>query len=190
MASGAYRGESLVPDGFRPLIEPTEGTCATLAQVSRYDPVPGPRLARPELQYGSLLCPVDEPSLFSETTLTREWGRISWPDQTRIALYEIHTVDMEALETWLQRKSRRGYVLRERMERRSASAGAREAVVARAKRTVCRTKATRTNASELALRRLSIEFFPSSAPKAIMRSDLQGSNGFLELLGGPESDLL
>ena len=54
IASGAYRGESLVPDGFRPLIEPTKGTCATLAQVSRYDPVPGPRLARPELQYGSL----------------------------------------------------------------------------------------------------------------------------------------
>ena len=51
--------ESLAPDGFRPLIEPTKGTCAMLAQVSRYDPVPGPRLARPELQYGSLRRPVD-----------------------------------------------------------------------------------------------------------------------------------
>lgn len=86
-----------------------------LAYVSRYDPVPGPRLARPELQYGSLRRPVDEPSLFGETTLTREWGRISWPDQTRIALYENHTVAMEALETWLERERRRGYVLRERM---------------------------------------------------------------------------
>ena len=45
-----------------------------------------------------------EPSLFGETTLTREWGRISWPDQRRIALYENHTVAMEALETWLQRE--------------------------------------------------------------------------------------
>src|ERR671911_1832713 len=67
--------ESLVPDGFRPLIEPTKGTCAMLAHVSRNDPVPGPRLARPELQYGSLPRPVDEPSLFGETTLTNEWGR-------------------------------------------------------------------------------------------------------------------
>ena len=43
MASGAYRGESLVPDGFRPLIGPAKGTCATLAHVSRYELIPGAR---------------------------------------------------------------------------------------------------------------------------------------------------
>ncbi len=56
-----------------------------------------------------------EPSLFGETTLTNDWSHISWPDQTRIALYENHTVDIEALETWLQRERRCGYVLRDRM---------------------------------------------------------------------------
>ena len=40
-----------------------------------------------------------ERSLFGETILTCKWGRISWPDQTRIALYENHTIAMEALET-------------------------------------------------------------------------------------------
>ena len=59
IASGAYRGGSLAPDGSTTLTKPTKGTCATLAQISRYDPVPGPRLARPELQYDSLLHPVD-----------------------------------------------------------------------------------------------------------------------------------
>ena len=53
-----------------------------------------------------------ERSPFGETTLTREWRRIRWPDQTRIAFYENHTVAMEALETWLQRKRCRGYILR------------------------------------------------------------------------------
>ena len=56
-----------------------------------------------------------EPSLFGETTLTRDGVHISWPDQTRIALYENHTVVMEALETRLQRKRRCAYVLTERM---------------------------------------------------------------------------
>ncbi len=68
-----------------------------------------------ELQHSSLRRPVDEPSLFGETTLTRKWGRISWPDQRWIALYEDHTVAMEALETWFERERRRGYVLREKM---------------------------------------------------------------------------
>jgi predicted DNA-binding WGR domain protein len=49
-----------------------------------------------------------ERSLFGETTLTRDWGRISWPGQTRIALYEIHTVAIAAPETWLERECRRG----------------------------------------------------------------------------------
>ena len=93
-----HHGESLEPDGSKTLIGSAHGAYATLAQVPRYDPVPGPQLARPELQYGSLRRPVDEPSLFGETTLTHEWGRIGWPGQTRIALYENHTVAMAALE--------------------------------------------------------------------------------------------
>jgi predicted DNA-binding WGR domain protein len=53
-----------------------------------------------------------EPSLFGETTLIREWGRIGKPGQRRIELYESQTRAVEALETWLQRKRRRGYLLR------------------------------------------------------------------------------
>jgi predicted DNA-binding WGR domain protein len=49
-----------------------------------------------------------EPSLFGETALTREWGRISWPGQRRIALHENYTVLMEALESWLQPECRYG----------------------------------------------------------------------------------
>ncbi len=56
-----------------------------------------------------------EPSLFGETTLTHDGIHISWPDQTRIALYKIHTVAMAVPESWLERERRRGYVLRERM---------------------------------------------------------------------------
>jgi predicted DNA-binding WGR domain protein len=53
-----------------------------------------------------------EPSLFGETTLVREWGRIGRPGQRKIELYESQSCAMEALETWLQRKQRRGYLLR------------------------------------------------------------------------------
>jgi predicted DNA-binding WGR domain protein len=53
-----------------------------------------------------------EPSLFGDTTLIREWGRIGQPGQRRIELYESRTDAVEALETWLQRKRRRGYLLR------------------------------------------------------------------------------
>ena len=49
-----------------------------------------------------------ERSLFGETPLTREWGRIGWPGQRRIALHENYTVLMEALESWLQPECRCG----------------------------------------------------------------------------------
>jgi predicted DNA-binding WGR domain protein len=45
--------------------------------------------------------------------LIRQWGRIGWPGQTRIELYETQSMAVEALETWLQRKCRRGYALRD-----------------------------------------------------------------------------
>ncbi|MPR13953.1 WGR domain-containing protein [Microvirga tunisiensis] len=53
-----------------------------------------------------------EPSLFGDATLIREWGRLGQPGRRRIELYENQSRAMEALETWLQRKQRRGYVLR------------------------------------------------------------------------------
>ena len=53
-----------------------------------------------------------EPSLFGDASLIREWGRIGRSGQRRIELYESKTRAMEALETWLQRKQRRGYLLR------------------------------------------------------------------------------
>ncbi|MPR12613.1 WGR domain-containing protein [Microvirga tunisiensis] len=53
-----------------------------------------------------------EPSLFGDATLIREWGRLGQSGRRRIELYENQSRAMEALETWLQRKQRRGYVLR------------------------------------------------------------------------------
>ena len=53
-----------------------------------------------------------EPSFFGDATLIREWGRIGRPGQRRIEFYENRSRAVEALETWLQRKRRRGYLLR------------------------------------------------------------------------------
>jgi predicted DNA-binding WGR domain protein len=53
-----------------------------------------------------------EPSLFGDATLIREWGRIGQSAQRRVELYENQAGAVEALEAWLQRKRRRGYVLR------------------------------------------------------------------------------
>ena len=55
-----------------------------------------------------------EPSLFGDATLIREWGRLGRPGQRRVELYENQSYAVEALETWLQRKRRRGYELRDR----------------------------------------------------------------------------
>jgi predicted DNA-binding WGR domain protein len=54
-----------------------------------------------------------EPSLFGDATLIREWGRIGQLGQRRIELYESLSGAVEALETWLPRKRRRGYLLRD-----------------------------------------------------------------------------
>ena len=54
-----------------------------------------------------------ESSLFSDASLIREWGRIGRPGRTRIELYETQSKALEALETWLQRKRRRGYEIRD-----------------------------------------------------------------------------
>jgi predicted DNA-binding WGR domain protein len=52
-----------------------------------------------------------KPSLFGDTTLIREWGRIGRSVHRQIDLYENQAGAMEALEAWLQRKRQRGYVL-------------------------------------------------------------------------------
>ncbi len=51
-------------------------------------------------------------SLFGDAALIREWGRIGRPGQRRVELYESQSCAVEAFETWLQRKRRRGYLLR------------------------------------------------------------------------------
>ena len=53
-----------------------------------------------------------EPSLFGDATLVRQWGRIGRAGQRRVELYKNQSSAVEALETWLQRKRRRGYLLR------------------------------------------------------------------------------
>jgi predicted DNA-binding WGR domain protein len=52
-----------------------------------------------------------EPSLFGDAALIREWGRLGRPSQRRVELYENRSCAAEALETWLQRKRRCGYLL-------------------------------------------------------------------------------
>jgi predicted DNA-binding WGR domain protein len=54
-----------------------------------------------------------ETSLFGDVSLIREWGRIGRPGQRKIELYNSQSRAVEALETWLQRKCRRGYALRD-----------------------------------------------------------------------------
>ena len=50
-----------------------------------------------------------EPSLFGDPTLVREWGRLG---HNRRRIIEIHGNEqdaVQALDTWLERKLRRGY---------------------------------------------------------------------------------
>ena len=53
-----------------------------------------------------------EASLFGDATLIREWGRIGTAGQRKIELHESEDSAKEALEMWLRRKQRRGYVTR------------------------------------------------------------------------------
>ena len=54
-----------------------------------------------------------EPTLFGDTGLRREWGRLgNKGGQTRLDLHEEPDEAREALEVWLQRKFKRGYRLR------------------------------------------------------------------------------
>jgi predicted DNA-binding WGR domain protein len=53
-----------------------------------------------------------EASLSGDVALIREWGRIGTAGQRKIELHANEGSAMEALETWLRRKQRRGYVTR------------------------------------------------------------------------------
>ena len=55
-----------------------------------------------------------EISLFGDAALIREWGCLGRLGQRRVELYENQACAVEALETWLQRKRRRGYLLQSR----------------------------------------------------------------------------
>ena len=50
-----------------------------------------------------------EPTLFGDTALSREWGRIGFMGRRRLDLHADVLGAREALEVWLKRKARRGY---------------------------------------------------------------------------------
>jgi predicted DNA-binding WGR domain protein len=53
-----------------------------------------------------------EPSLFGDSTLVRGWGRSGEKGRQMIEIYSSEAQAIEALETWLRRKQRRGYQVR------------------------------------------------------------------------------
>lgn len=50
-----------------------------------------------------------EETLFGDTALVREWGRLGVCGRRRLDLFEERAQASEALQTWLGRKQRRGY---------------------------------------------------------------------------------
>lgn len=53
-----------------------------------------------------------EVTLFARNTLVRRWGRIGSTGRQRLEVLDNRDSARLALETWLARKRRRGYVLR------------------------------------------------------------------------------
>jgi predicted DNA-binding WGR domain protein len=53
-----------------------------------------------------------EPSLFGDTALVRQWGRLGHVSRHRIDLFQQRAHAVESLEAWFARKRRRGYVAR------------------------------------------------------------------------------
>jgi predicted DNA-binding WGR domain protein len=62
-----------------------------------------------------------EPTLFDDSSLVREWGRIGRPCRRRIELYQDHSNARIALGAWLARKVRRGYKTRARVNAPASS---------------------------------------------------------------------
>ena len=55
-----------------------------------------------------------EPTLFGDTALLRQWGRIGTHGRQRRDLYRTEVLAQAALRTWLRRKAKRGYCIRSR----------------------------------------------------------------------------
>ncbi|CAD5291821.1 conserved hypothetical protein [Bosea sp. 62] len=53
-----------------------------------------------------------EPTLFGDTALIREWGRIGADGRRRLDLHADHAAAAESLDVWLRRKVARGYRVR------------------------------------------------------------------------------
>lgn len=53
-----------------------------------------------------------EETLFGDTALVREWGRLGTSCSRRLQLFQARAQASEALESWLTRKLRRGYEAR------------------------------------------------------------------------------
>jgi len=53
-----------------------------------------------------------EPTLFGDTALVREWGRIGSLGRRRLDFHASVSSAGEALDVWLARKARRGYQVR------------------------------------------------------------------------------
>jgi predicted DNA-binding WGR domain protein len=53
-----------------------------------------------------------EPTLFGDSAVVREWGRLGTAGRRRIDLYESAGHPHMALDAWLARKTRRGYIAR------------------------------------------------------------------------------
>jgi predicted DNA-binding WGR domain protein len=58
-----------------------------------------------------------EPTLFGDTGVIRQWGRIGASGQRRIDLHADGVKARIALDVWLTRKLKRGYVLRKSQAR-------------------------------------------------------------------------
>ena len=52
-----------------------------------------------------------EPTLFGDTALVRDWGRLGTCGRRRIDLHAEGVLAREALAVWLTRKLRRGYLV-------------------------------------------------------------------------------
>jgi predicted DNA-binding WGR domain protein len=53
-----------------------------------------------------------EPTLFGNCAVVRDWGRLGAPGRRRSEFFEDGTNALMALDVWLARKSKRGYVAR------------------------------------------------------------------------------
>jgi predicted DNA-binding WGR domain protein len=53
-----------------------------------------------------------EPTLFARNTFVRRWGRIGSAGRQRLEFFDNRDLAGLALETWLARKRKRGYMLR------------------------------------------------------------------------------